>query len=249
MNRTLSATNEDFGGEKIQCAMNIIFLSATQDYHYSAQVFVGSRRPIYVGNDRSGRETALLRILDEQWDFDYVPNKPLYHDEYQFDALADGLDFYAFLIIGFDMDTYVELSGTPYFQKALNIANLAVGSPGGTSWKQQAGTYSRFGFIDELMNLKNQSFRVAFHQYHFDGLDLLATQPKQGLENMLQAITSVAAIRQQFDPRSLLVKTFFETKYMEIADVFLQDPDRSVYNELARLDPTHQGTYQEYSQK
>jgi len=130
----------------------------------------------------------------------------------------------------------------------MNIANQAMSSSAGASWKQQAGNYSRFGFIDELMDLKNQSFRLAFQKYHFDGIDLLDTDPQTGLQNILQAVTSIAQLRPQ-NPRSLLLKTFFETKYMEIADVFRQYPDKAVFEQLATLDPGHQATYQEYSQK
>jgi hypothetical protein len=242
-------TDEDMAGERIDCAINIIFLAGTADYQYTAQVFVGSRRPVYIGNDRSSRETALIRILDEKWEFQYVPNRPLYHDDYQFDPFADVLDFYAYLILGFDLDTYVELSGTPYFQKALNIANQALASSTASSWKQQAGSYSRFGFVDELMDLKNQPFRVAFHTYHFSGMDLLFDNPQGALDNILSALTSIAELRDRQNPRSVLVRTFFDCKYMEIAEIFLQYPNRSVYAQLAVLDPSHQSTYLEYSTK
>lgn len=242
-------TNEDLGGEKINCAMSINFLSGTSDYKYTAQVFVGSRRPIYIGNDKSGKETLVLRVLDERWEFEYVPNRPLYHDEYRFDPLASFLAYYAYMIIGLDLETYIELSGTRYFQKALNISNQASSSPYARDWKQQTGTFSRFGFVEELMDLKNQTFRNAFHKYHFDGMDILATEPLKGLENILQAVESMAEMRDKFNPRSVLARTFFETKYMELAESFLLHPNRSVYERVSKADPAHQGTYIDYSRK
>jgi len=240
-------TDEDMGGEKIPCAIQIQFISSTSDYRFSAQAFVGSRRPVYVGNDVSERETIILRLLDERWEFEYTPNRPLYHDEFQFDPIADFLDYYAYLIIGFDFETYTEFSGMPLFQKALNICNQASSSGFSKGWGQQSGVFSRFGFVDELMDLKNQSFRTAFFQYHFDGIDLLATEPVKGLNAMLEAIQTIAQIREKQNPRSILVKTFFDTKYMEIAELFLRYPDRSVYSKLATADPSHTLTYQEYS--
>jgi len=243
-------TTEDLGGEKIDCAMTISFTGASSDYRYTAKVFVGSRRPVYIGNDKSPKETLVLRILDEQWEFEYVPNRPLYHDEYRFDPLTSFLAYYAYLIIGFDLETYVELSGTKYFQKALSICNLGASSAFGRDWKQQSGgSYGKFGFAEELVDLRNQQFRLAFHAYHFDGIDLLATELGKGMESLLRAIESMAELRQKLNPRSLLVKTFFDTKYLEIAETFLQYPRKSVYERISKADPAHQGTYTDYSRR
>jgi len=242
-------TTEDFGDEKVNCAINVNFQSASADNRYSAQVFIGSRRTIYKGNDPSGGETIILRILDERWDFEYTPSRPIYHDEYQFDAIADFLDFYAYIIIGFDLDTYVELSGAPYFQKAVNLCSQASTSAFNAGWSAQTGSYTRAGFADEVSNVRYQAFRQALHKYHFDGIDLLATDPLTALSNMLTAIESIAELRTKVDPRSLIVRVFFDTKYMEIGESFLRFPDRAVYGRLAAADPTHSSTYQENSLK
>ncbi len=239
-------TNEDMGGEKIECTMNIFFLSAG-DNRYTAQVFIGSTRPVYHGEDKTERETIILRLLDERWDFEFSPNRPLYHDDFQFDPLADFLDFYAYLIIGFDLETYMEHSGTPYFQKALNICNQAAGTPFSQEWQAQSVNYSRFSMADELTNLMYQPLRTAFHKYHFDGIDFLSTDPVKGLNAMLASVQAIADVRQKQNPRSLLVKVFFDTKYQEIAEAFLRYPDRSVYRRLTEADPNHQTTYQEFS--
>lgn len=239
-------TNEDFAGERIHCTMNIFFLSGGAENRYTAQVFVGSSRPIYRGEDKTERETIILRLLDERWEFEYSPNRPLYHDDFQFDPLADFLDFYAYLIIGFDLETYMELSGAPYFQKALNICNQAAGTSFSQEWQTQSVNYSRFSMADELTNLMYQPLRIAFHKYHFDGIDILSTDPVKGLNVMLSAVQAIAEVRQKQNPRSVLVKAFFDTKYQEIAESFLRYPDRSVYHRLSEADPNHQITYQEY---
>ena len=242
-------TTEDLGGEKIQCSMNIFFLPGAAENRYTAQVFIGSRRPVYKGVDKTGKETIILRILDEKWEFEYIPNKPLYHDEFQFDAMADFLDFYANLILGFDFESYTELAGTPYFQKAYNICGQAAGSPYASEWQSQSLSFSRFSMADELVNPKYQSFRLAFYKYHFEGIDLLETESLAGLTTMLSAIESIAEIRVKQNPRSILLKTFFDTKYQEIAEQFLRYPDRGVYKKLTEADQNHQSIYQEYGLK
>ncbi len=193
--------------------MSIFFLSGTSDNRYAAQVVVVSQRPIYINNDKSGKNTQVIRLLDERWEFSYVPSQSMSKDDYRFDPVTSFLDFYAYLIIGLDLETYTDLSGTRYFQKALNICNLANASAYSNGWQAPTGSYSRFGFTDELTNMKNEQFRSSFFSYHFDGLDLLATKPEAGQEAMLKAIEAIGDLRKKQNPRSILVKSFFDSKY------------------------------------
>ncbi len=245
-------SDEDLGGEKIDCSMAIFFLSAPAENRYTAQVAIVSQRPVYnsTTNQKTGRSTQVLRLLDERWEFTYVPNQQMVRDDYRFEPLTGFLDYYAYLIVGMDLETYNELSGTRYLQKALNVCNLASSTAFAKDWQSTtAGTYSRFAMADELMNLRYQPFRIAFHTYHFDGIDLLATETQKGLENILKSIETIADLRKRQDPRSVLVKVFFDAKYLEIADAFLPYPDRSVYDRLIAADPSHQSTYDEYRRR
>lgn len=241
-------TFEDLSGERIKCTLSIFFETVSGENRYAARAFVGSLRPVYVGNDKSTKTTPILRVLDERWEFTYIPNQPMVHDDFRFDPLTDFFDFYAYLIIAFDLETYTERSGARVFQKALNIAHQAASSAFSKDW-QPSQTYSRFSIADELMNNRYQPFRLAFLSFHFDGVDLLATDEQKGLENMLTAIETISDLRRKQDPRSVLVRTFFEAKYQEIAEVFLRYPDRSVYNRLSAADPAHQGTYSDFSKR
>ncbi|HEY5614477.1 MAG TPA: DUF4835 family protein [Bacteroidota bacterium] len=240
-------TTEDFGEEKIRCAVNIVFQTGTDDGRYSAQVFIGSQRPVYIQNDPTDKASPVIRIIDENWQFAYLPNQRMSQDDFQFDPLTDFFDFYANLIIGLDVETYTELSGSRYFQKALNICSQGGSSPFATGWLQVTGSYSRFNIVDEIMNAKYQPFRFSFYSYHFDGIDLLYTDKQKGLDNLLQAIEAIGELRKKQDPRSILVKAFFDAKYQEIAEAFLLYPDRSVFQRIVSADPNHQSTYQEYS--
>src|SRR5262249_37319499 len=140
-------TREDFKGDKIKCAMQISFLqTSSSENHYSAKAFFGAQRPIY----RSQRNSAILRIIDDQWDFTYVRGQSLTRDDYRFDPLISFLDFYSYIILGFDFDTgdfgYSKAeAGSPYFQKALEIINRARSTGGaGSGWDLGTrNTYSR----------------------------------------------------------------------------------------------------------
>ena len=242
-------TNEDLDGEKIQCSLDIFFTTATSDNHYQVQVAVSSQRPIYIGDEKSDRATLVIRILDNNWNFVYTPNQPMRHDEMIFDPLTGFLDFYAYLIIGYDLETYIPMSGSPCFQKALNTVQLASNSVVGKDWQQSSSSYSKFGITDELSNVKYNPFRTAFNNYHFDGIDLLATEKQKALDNMLAAIASINDIRLRQNASSVVVKQFFDAKFREIAEAFQTYPDRSVYETLSTYDQEHRATYQEWRTK
>jgi hypothetical protein len=163
--------------------------------------------------------------------------------------LTDVLDFYAYLIVGMDAETYTELSGSQYFRKALDFCSQAMTTSSADGWQSPEGIYSRYRLVNELMTASYQQFRPAFTSYYSDGLDLLGTDQQKGLENMLLAVESIARVRREKNPVSILVRTFFDAKYIEIANVFQAWPDRGVYDRLIAADPDHESTYEAYREK
>ncbi|HTP79260.1 MAG TPA: DUF4835 family protein [Bacteroidota bacterium] len=242
-------TSEDLEGERIDCSMSVVFKQASGENRYIAQVFIGSLRPAYVNNEKLDKVTPVLRISDEDWEFNYIPNQRMIQDNFNFDPFSHFLDYYAYLIIGYDFDTYKEFSGSQCFQKALNICNMG-SAAGSKDWQQtSAGTFSRFGLATELNDVKYNSIRLAYFTYHFDGIDIVQTEPVRAYQNLLKAIKAVSDIRQRVSPTSLLAKQFFDAKYKEIAETFLGYPDRAIYDQLASLDQEHSLIYQDYKKK
>jgi hypothetical protein len=234
-------STEDLGGERIKCSMNIFFASMSGENNYQTQVFIGSRRPVYQGNNKTDKNTITLRVFDDKWEFTYDKSQSLYRNETQFDALTDFLDFYAYLIVGFDFDSYSKQGGTPYFQKAMALVNQA--STGSKGWDRATGTtYSRYGLAEEVNNPNNQPFREGWYLYHYKGLDWLATKPESAYKNMIKLIDNIANLKKT-SPRGLLFRNFFETKYEELADVFKGYNDKSVYQLLVSVDQAHQNAY------
>jgi Domain of unknown function (DUF4835) len=235
----------DQGGmnEKIKCNFDIFVQTANGD-NYTAQVFVGSKRTIY----NSTKATAVLRILDDSWEFKYIRYTPINHNAYSFNDLASFLDFYVYIIIGYDYDTYDRLGGSVYLQRAADIASLGRSS-GQKGWAPGKSGFSRAQFSDELNNNKFAPVRVASYIYHFEGLDSLAIDPMRCQSNMLRALDIIAKVKSSVDPRNLVIKLFFETKYLEIADTFLTYPDPNVYYKFGSIDQSHQTTYEQYRMK
>ena len=245
-------TKENLSGERIKCILQVTFLGAQNDNHYSAKAFIGSQRPIY----KSDRNTALARILDDKWEFDYIRNQSFIHDETHFDPLLSFLDFYANVIIGYDFASgdfgfSKPGGGAPYLQKATEIINRARNVGGaGKGWEiSSRGTYSRVQLIEELLNPKYNDFREVVLQYHYRGLDLLYKDPVKARKNMLSALEKLGNLQDKINQASLIIRLFFEAKYLEIAQQFLEDADPSIYQKLVKIDRSHQSTYDEYSKK
>lgn len=230
--------------EPIRCTMDIFMQNVAGENRYSAQVFVGSSRPIYNGNQTS----AVLRLKDDVWEFTYGKNRPINHTPYTFNDLASFLDFYAYLIIGYDYDTYDNLNGTPHFQKAADIASLGR-SAGAKGWQPTTSGFSRLQLIEEILNARFAPVRSASYVYHFTGLDSLATAPDQAYRNILEAIRMIGDVKRTADARNQIIRVFFDTKYKELAELFVGYADPKVYFDLATIDPTHQTTYEEYRKR
>ncbi len=240
-------TQEGIGNNKIRCTMNIMFQGSPTKNHYVAQVFIGSLRPVF----KTSQTTAVIRLLDDSWEFDYNRYQPFIHNELNFDPLLSFVDFYMYLVLGYDFDTWGNLDGTPYFQKAADIVSRAHGAPNaGKGWDITGqSTYQRAQLIDELLNEKFRGLREAAYRYHYKGLDLLHKDRVKARKNIFSSLQKIRKLLDKINQQSQAARLFFDSKYLEIAATFVDDPDRGIYNKLVRIDPSHQTTYEEYSQK
>jgi len=230
--------------ERIPVSLEIFMLSGPDDGKYTAPAFIAASRPVFGG----GQSTATVRLMDDLWEFTYVRGRAIEHTTFSFSDLGSFLDFYMLFILGFDYDTYDPLGGTPYFLKEADVATLGVSS-GLKSWTPTLGGYSRARFVREMLSPQFEPLRKASWKYHFAGLDSLAFNRPRAQQRMLEALEEIGASRKSLDPQNIAIKAFFDTKYLEIAQIFLDYPDKNVYGRLMRIDPNHQKTYEEYAAK
>jgi len=94
-------TSQPWEGERIKCNFTIFFTSASDEVTYNAQLVVSSQRPI----ENSQMNSLMLSIMDNNWGFKYEKGQAMYFNQTDFDPLTSLLDYYAYLIIGFDSDS------------------------------------------------------------------------------------------------------------------------------------------------
>lgn len=226
-------------GQKIDCSINIFFTSATGDVEYAAQVVIVSTRPVL----NSERQSPILTINDPVWSFRYEKNQALYSQS-SFEPLTGFLDFYANLIIGFDTETFEQLGGNPFFRKAFDIVNLGNSSSYSRGWERNNASYSRWGICEDLLSDKYRSFRETFFTYHY-GIDELQINRSSTQQKIVELINNLDEMKTRTDINSVLIRTFFDSKYGEIIDILNDYPDDQIIAMLKRIDPAHSARYDE----
>ncbi len=230
---------------KIKCNFQFFFRNATGIDSYEAQMVVSVQRNIY----KTDKFTTVFRVKDENWAFNYVKGQNFYHDDLKYSNLTSFLDYYAYMIVGSDDDSWEPSLGTVRFQKAQNIVNLAIANSDGKGWVDNSSLkQSRSVYPSELLNSKYDNFRKAVWIYHFAGMDSLQYNKKQALERIAESLQMIGKVKKT-EIRSFSIKQFFEAKYLEISATLVDYYDKSIYRKLMEYDPDHSSTYEEYGKK
>jgi hypothetical protein len=191
----------------------------------------------------------MLTIMDNAWTFRYEKGQAMYFNQSNFDGLTSFLDFYAYIIIGFDSDSYYELGGSDLFQKALDIAVKGASSRYARGWALETAAYNRRALVDNLLNSKYQQFRTDYFNYHYNGLDLFssknANERNTALSNMANLVRNLEKAKSSIDWRSVLLKVFFDAKAGEIVEMLKGKVDPSLFTTLKRIDAPHTSKYDE----
>ncbi len=228
--------------ERILCNIQIVLTNVDSQFNFTAEAVFSVRRPIY----NTSQYSSLIVIGDNNWRFNYPRNKSFVKDELQFDDLTSFLDFYANIMLGFDYDSFSEMGGSQYYNRALNIFELGQNS-GSVGWGRSIGAQrNRFGLINDLTNPAYRDLRQAMYQYHRHGLDQFTLDPITAADEVIEAI-SVIRENKRVTSNNYLFDLFFDTKYTEIT-ALLQFADvqkrTMAYNLLTDVDPAHSSEYQ-----
>ena len=236
---TSKFTGNEWTWDKIKCSLNIFFTSSSEEVNFATQVVISSQRKIEGNNKYS----LMLTLMDNTWKFRYEKNQAMYFNQTSFDPLTSFLDYYAYIILGFDADSYEPLSGSVYFQKAYDIALLGSSTKYSEGYQLASTSYNKRGLVDNLLNAQFQTFRHDFYNYHYNGLDIFAKKPEKAVTNMANLVNNLYDIRDKIDRRSPLLKTFFDSKYNEIIEYMKKYPDQKIFEKLKAIDPAHVSKY------
>ncbi|MFM7329658.1 MAG: DUF4835 family protein, partial [Bacteroidota bacterium] len=173
--------------ERINCSifLNISRMPSIGNFQASAQITSG--RPVFNTN----YESVMFNFADRDWEFEYIESQPLeYNDNSYLSNLTSMLAYYAYIIIGNDYDSFSELGGTPYFQKALMVVNNAQSS-GRSGWAALSSNRNRYNLIENINNPQFNEMRKNTYRYHRLALDQLDKKPDESRTIILNTIKEV----------------------------------------------------------
>ena len=203
--------------------------------NFTANAQITSARPVYNTN----YETVLLNFADREWEFEYIESLPLeYNDNTYISNLTSMLAFYAYIVLGMDYDSFGELGGTPYFQKALTVVNNAQPSnrPG---WQALGSNRNRYALIENLNNPQMMELRKNTYRYHRQALDTFDKTPDQSRTVVLDVLKNLKNVWSIY-PNAIFVVSFFDTKANELVNIFSDGnliEQKAAYDILNSVDP------------
>lgn len=227
--------------EKIRC--NILI---RLDEQISADEFKGSiqvqyTRPVF----NSDYQSTVLNIKDNDFHCRYVEFQPLeFNETSNRDNLTNILAYYAYIILGFDYDTFSPEGGTEYFQKAQAIVNNSQNARE-QGWKAFESERNRYWLIENVLNKSYSAFRSCMYTYHRMGLDLMAEKVEEGRANIANALKDIQTVFRR-RPSLYILQIFFDAKSDELVNVFSKsfpDERNRVMAILNEVDPSNGSKY------
>jgi len=228
--------------ERIKCNLLITITKMPSIGNFAASIQVQSARPVFNTNYSS----LTFNFADRDFEFEYIESLPMeYNDNTYTTNLTAMLAVYAYLMIGIDLDSFSELGGTPYFQRALAVVNNAQQS-NRAGWDPMNSTRSRYWIVENYNNSQMTEMRRSFYSYHRLALDTFEKDADKSREIIVRGLREVKKVRD-VNPTSILVVSFFDAKSKELANLFSTgniQVRREAYDIITAIDPSNRTAYE-----
>ncbi len=176
---------------------------------------------------------------DRSCEFAYQPGQPFESFRTSFDPLLDLVDYYVYMVMGGEMDTYELNGGTPFFNKAQNIANQGQLSNYATGWTKR---------LEEVI-LNTDGDHIPLREakfYYYEGLYYVENEPNpQYVRRFAQAVVERLARVHNKRPNSAALKRFMDAHFQEICQLFQFDKNRDNINQMINIDARHRDVYEQ----
>ena len=222
--------------ERISCSFNITVNKYDRKTNtFSCKAIVQANRPVF----NSSYTTTLYNNIDNNFDFEFAEFSQLDFNEEHIDNQLTALcAYYAYLIIGINLDSFSPMGGTDILQQCLNVANNAQGL-NFTGWKSFDDDRNRYAFINGYMDEALKPFRMLQYDYYRTGLDEMANNVEKARVNITTALENDLQKAHENRPLSMLPQIWTNYKKDELANIYqgkgTQKEKESVYEILFRL--------------
>ena len=235
---TTKWTNATFGtNEKIYCKL-MFTLSSWDDASgiMKGDLQIQSQRPVY----NSTYTTALINFRDSKVEFAYNSGQQLVFSELDMeDNLTAILNFWAYMIIALDFDSFELNGGDPYYEKAAQVVRLTQNS-GETGWKAFEDNTNRNAVLSAFTDKQTAPIRQMLYDYHRMGLDQMVVTVDKGRSTITHTLENLAKI-YEVAPLSVCLTMFKDAKLDELVNIYSKanaTEKESVYEMLYQVYPS-----------
>ena len=235
--------------ERIQCTFNITVTKYdASNNHFTCTALIQANRPVY----NSAYTTALYSNRDKNFDFEYAQFDQLNFNEEVIDnQLMALMGYYAYLIIGIDLDSFSPMGGTDVLQRCMNLVNNAQ-SLDFTGWKAFENSRNRFAIINDYLDEAMKPFRQLQYDYYRKGLDEMAQNAERGRTNVTTTLETLLKQAHEDKPLSMLPQIWTDYKKDELANIYkgkgTQKEKESVYDVLSGINASQSSSWDKIKQ-
>lgn len=235
--------------ERIVCNFNI----TVTKYDPSSNVFtcnalIQANRPVY----NSAYTSTLYNNKDNDFNFEFAQFDQLeYNDEIIDNQLTALIAYYAYLIIGLDLDSFSPMGGEDILQLCMNLTNNAQ-NLNYSGWKAFDNSRNRFAIINDYLDGGMRPFRQLQYDYYRTGLDEMANNADRGRTNITTAIENDLKKCHEDKPLSSLPQIWTDYKKDELSNIYkgkgTQKEKEKVYEILFGINASQNSSWEKIKQ-
>lgn len=231
--------------ERIPCNFNITVTKYDNSSNlFTCKATIQANRPVY----NSTYTSTIYNNTDNDFNFNYAQFDQLQFNEENVDNQLTALvAYYAYLIIGINLDTFAPMGGEEVLQQCMNLANNSqnLNFPG---WKAFDNDRNRFAIINDYLDGSMKTFRQFQYDYYRTGLDEMANNAERGRTNITIAIENDLKKCHEDNPMSMLPQIWTDYKHDELANIYkgkgTQKEKESVYNILFSINASQNSAWE-----
>ena len=232
--------------ERIPCSFNITVTKYDKSTNmFTCKAVIQATRTAY----NSSYNTTIYSNQDNDFNFEYAQFDQLNFNEEAVDnQLTALMAYYAFFMIGINLDTFAPMGGEDVLQRCMNLANNCqnLNFPG---WKAFDNDRNRFAIINDYLDGAMKPFRQLQYDYYRNGLDEMATNADRGRTNISTAIEENLKKCHEDRPMSLLPQIWTDYKRDELANIYkgkgTQKEKEQVYEILFGINASQNNAWQQ----
>ncbi len=234
--------------ERIVCNFNITVTKYDAGSNlFTCTALIQANRPVY----NASYTTTLYNNRDADFNFEYAQFDQLNFNEEQIDhQLVALVAYYAYLIIGLDLDSFAPMGGEDILQRCLYLTNNAQ-NLNFTGWKAFDNSRNRFAIINDYLEVSMKPFRQLQYDYYRLGLDEMANNAERGRVNISTALENLKKCHED-RPLSMLPQIWTDYKRDELANIYkgkgTQKEKETVYEILFSINASQNNAWEKIKQ-